>query len=88
VNGEDKVKALGVCWQPTLDEFNIATSKKSVALTENVTKRKVAMVVASIFDPLGLISPSVIPYKIFLQELWLHKLSWDDTLPTELWGKW
>jgi hypothetical protein len=48
-----------------LDKFTIATSKKSVALTENVTKRKVAPGVASIFDPLGFISSSVIPYRYF-----------------------
>jgi hypothetical protein len=88
VNGEDKGKALDLCWHPTLFKFTIATSKKSVALTENVTKRKVAAGFASIFDSLGLISPSVIPYNIFLQELWLHKLSWDDILPTELWENW
>ena len=55
---------------------------------QDVSKWKVATVVASIFYPLGLISPSVIPYKIFLQELWLHKLSWGKTLPTELLEKW
>jgi hypothetical protein len=54
----------------------------------DVSKWKVAAVVASIFYPLGLISPSVIPYKVFLQELWLRRLSWDDTLSTELLEKW
>jgi hypothetical protein len=88
LNGEDKVKTLDLCWQPTLDKFTIANNKKSVALTEDISKRTVAAVIAPVFDPLGLISPSVTPYKILLQELWLHILSWDDTLPTELLEKW
>jgi len=40
------------------------------------------------FDPLGLISPVVVVYKIFLQQLWLHKLDWDDQLPLELLNHW
>jgi hypothetical protein len=87
MNGGDKIKILGPCWHPTLNKFTFANIEKLVALMEDVSKCKVGAVVASIFDPVGLLSPSFIPYKIFLQELWLHKLRWADTLPTELWGK-
>jgi len=41
------------------------------------TKRKVLAIAASIFDPLGLLSPAVIAYKMFLQKLWQDKLQWD-----------
>jgi hypothetical protein len=34
------------------------------------TKSKVLATTAAIFDPLGLLSPAVIAYKIFLQKLW------------------
>jgi hypothetical protein len=60
------VNILGLCWLPTLDTFAIANSKKSVALTEDASKPKVAAVLASNFYPLQLNSPSGIPYKIFL----------------------
>jgi hypothetical protein len=53
-----------------------------------VTKRNVAAVVASIVDPLALLSWSLIPYKVCLQELRFQKLSWDDTRPNELLEKW
>jgi hypothetical protein len=37
---------------------------------------------------LRLISPVVIVYKIFLQQLWLHKLDWNDQPPSELSNQW
>jgi len=52
-----------------------------------VSKHIISSIVAAIFDPLGLISPVVV-YKIFLQQLWLHKLDWDDQLPSELLNRW
>ena len=48
-----------------------------------VSKRIIYFIVAAIFDPLGLIGPVVV-YKIFLQQLWLHKLDWDEQLSSEL----
>jgi hypothetical protein len=52
------------------------------------TKRKVLAMTASIFDPLGLLNPAVIAYKIFPQELWQDKLQWDKLLPTHLQQEW
>ena len=54
----------------------------------DVTKSNVAAVVASVDGPLAFISWSLIPYKLCLQELRLHKLSWDETRPNELLEKW
>jgi hypothetical protein len=48
----------------------------------------VASIVASTFDPLGLISPVIINYKVFLQQLWLSRLSCDEQLPEDLQAKW
>jgi len=52
------------------------------------TKRKMPATTASIFDPLGLLSPAVIAYKIFLQKLWQDKLQWDELLPAHLQQEW
>jgi len=47
--------------------------------------------VSRIFDPLGLLAPIVIQFKIIFQKLWLLNLDWNDPLPTKLadnWLKW
>jgi len=51
-------------------------------------KRKVLATTASIFDPLGLLSPAVIAYKIFLQKFWQDKLQWYELLPAHLQQEW
>ena len=44
------------------------------------TKHNVLARIASIFDPLGLLSPIVIAHKTFLQKLWQDNLLWDEQL--------
>ena len=36
---------------------------------------------AAIFDPIGLVSPVVVPAKILFQELCVEKIGWDEPLP-------
>ena len=52
------------------------------------TKRKVLAITSSIFDPLRLLSPALIEYKISLQKLWRDKSQWDELLPTHLQQEW
>ena len=42
----------------------------------------------SIYDPLGLAGPAVIPAKRIFQETCNLKLQWDDDLPKDLANKW
>ena len=44
------------------------------------TKRKILLLVSSVFDPLGWVSPFTVCGKIFLQTLWKEKMGWDQTL--------
>ncbi|XP_011866618.1 PREDICTED: uncharacterized protein LOC105561342, partial [Vollenhovia emeryi] len=79
-------KILGIKWLPQEDTF--AFSTRSSRSEGRLTKRLVLSEVAQILDPLGFASPVVIKTKILLQELWLHKLQWDDPLPSQLSARW
>ena len=43
---------------------------------------------ASIFDPLGYFTPTVLQAKLFIQELWVDKLDWDTEFQMERVNKW
>jgi len=76
LDNEDGVTALGLLWKPTADQLQVKNNNTQVQTTDSTTstKQRVLVTTASIFDPLGLLSPSVIAYKIFLQKLWQDKL--------------
>jgi hypothetical protein len=72
---EDVIKALGLLWNPTTDKliFCVQINQDNV-----LTKLSVLRSTASIYDPLGLLSPIIIQCKIFMQQLWQLKVNWDD----------
>ena len=82
---EGMIKALGLLWNPTTDELNFC-----VPLNQDtaLTKKSVLRAIASIYDPLGLLSPITVQCKVFLQQLWQLKINWDEPLPTELQKQW
>ena len=45
-------------------------------------------IVGKFYDPLGFLSPTVVQFKIFFQELCQSRLSWDEALTGELLTKW
>ena len=71
-------KVLGISWNVEKDELiPLAEFKPTV---KRVSKREIASLLASIYDPLGLIIPVVTPLKCLLQDLWKQKTAWDTTL--------
>jgi hypothetical protein len=89
LDNEDGVTTLGLLWNPKTDNLQVRSSltQKQPTNSES-TKRKVLAITASIFDPLRLLSPVVIAYKIFLQKLWQDKLQWNDLLPAHFQEEW
>ncbi|XP_011879618.1 PREDICTED: uncharacterized protein LOC105568508, partial [Vollenhovia emeryi] len=79
------VHALGLCWQPSTDTFQFTLKFPP---TKVLTKRTVLSTISTLFDPIGLLSPITITAKIFMQELWTLRLSWDDLLPVNAATKW
>jgi len=90
LDNEDGVTTLGLLWNPTNDQLQVKNNTTQVQPTISTasTKRKVLATTALIFDPLGLLSPAVIAYKIFLQKLWQDKLQWDVLRPAHLQQEW
>ena len=85
---EEKItKVLGLIWNVKLDTLSIPT-KTFIDMQMATTKRAVLTAIASIFDPLGLLTPATLHMKLFLQELWDRKMDWDDKLSFKEMQRW
>ncbi|XP_057340586.1 uncharacterized protein LOC130677750 [Microplitis mediator] len=78
-------KILGLSWNCQEDVLTF-TGKTSHTLS--ITKRTITSEAAQLFDLLGLISPVIVKAKIIIQDLWLQKVDWDDSLSPELVHRW
>ena len=82
-------RALGVSWCLKTDQFIFSFDLKD-RLKEH-TRRTVLSLTASIYDPLGLIAPVILPAKLILHSSCVEGLGWDDMLPVHLsqaWSRW
>ncbi|XP_055909038.1 uncharacterized protein LOC129943861 [Eupeodes corollae] len=52
------------------------------------TKRNVLQAIARIFDPIGILGPTIVKLKILFQKLWKQKLLWDEVLSGALLTEW
>lgn len=52
-----------------------------------VTKKTILSVVNSVFDPIGMLSPTLVIPKLLLQKCWESKLSWDEPVHKEIESK-
>ena len=78
---------MGVNWDIKEDQFTFF-----INLPHNpVTKRGVLSTIASLYDPLGFVSPVVLEAKMFLQGLTRRKAGWDEEIISselEKWSNW
>uniref|UniRef100_A0A1I7XI88 4Fe-4S Wbl-type domain-containing protein n=1 Tax=Heterorhabditis bacteriophora TaxID=37862 RepID=A0A1I7XI88_HETBA len=47
------------------------------------TKCSLLREISTAYDPLGLISPAILQFRLFIQLLWKNKREWDDSLSEE-----
>ncbi|XP_066929877.1 uncharacterized protein [Clytia hemisphaerica] len=77
-------KVLGIPWDKTNDSLVISLSEILRKVNfENPTKRNVIQFASSIFDPLGLINPLVVKFKLLFQKLCTQNLQWDEPIPDD-----
>ena len=81
-----KIKTLGVLWDAVNDVFTFCIQPPDPEM--KLTKRNVLSTIATIFDPLQLLTPFTIRAKVLMQEIWKAGVGWDDILPDDLINKW
>ncbi|TPP67129.1 WDFY family member 4 [Fasciola gigantica] len=80
----DLKRTLGVEWECKSDciIFNVTSWEGKL------TRRSVLAYVASLYDPLGLVAPSLLPVKRFLQDLCRRGAKWDEEVTKEEAFRW
>ena len=79
---EKVTKVLGLGWELSQDELYVRVPEK---LDKPVTtKRGMLKLIASVYDPIGLVSPFVLRERILMQRANELELGWDDHLPPEI----
>ena len=86
-NGERFTDLLGHRWDKQKDTFSL---KKDVVAgkLEDFSKRSCLALLAQLWDPIGLVTPVTIKFRIHLQELWSSGYNWDEILPVNVQQKW
>ena len=82
-------KILGIQWD--FNEDNLVFDINSVLqrfTDREPTKRSVVSLATRFYDPLGIVSPVTVQFKILFQELCEAKINWDDPLNGILLEKW
>ena len=86
IQEEQATKALGIIWYSEQDMLQYCVNPRKDY--KNITKRSILSAIPQIFDPLGLIGPTIVKAKILLQRLWQLKVAWDESLPMDIHTSW
>ena len=79
-----ETKILGLHWDKQRDTYRVEIPTES----QRLTKRNVLKTLASIYDPLGFISPVLLVGKILYRNLCELKIPWDKEIPNDIESKW
>ncbi|KAK6744383.1 hypothetical protein RB195_011221 [Necator americanus] len=83
VRNPSSVKLLGIPWNSRTDTLLIPLK------TANVYSKRTALSACSCtFDPLGLLTPFLVPFKVFIQDIWKKEYQWDTPFDQEDHQRW
>ncbi|XP_028413930.1 uncharacterized protein LOC114536783 [Dendronephthya gigantea] len=80
-----ETKILGMGWNKAQDRLSVVVNKERDAAS---TKREALSQVASVYDPLGLVSPTTLVAKLLYREMCEEQLAWDEELNGSLKRRW
>ncbi|XP_067029999.1 uncharacterized protein [Acropora muricata] len=69
-------RALGMQWDTEQDTFSFRTIRDVIVNT----RKSILSVVSSLYDPLGLAAPMILPAEPLLQKMCKENLGWDDVI--------
>ena len=69
-------RALGVLWDLERDELGVRVQAPS----KPETKRGLLSAIHSVFDPLGLVAPTIVTAKLIFQDECRRQLGWDEPI--------
>ena len=86
---EAEQKVLGVVWNVQRDclVFDLCHIAEAAAIADE-TKRGIASVSTRFYDPIGVLSPCIVMFKLLLQKICESGLDWDQPLTGELFSCW
>ncbi|XP_062533306.1 uncharacterized protein LOC134202292, partial [Armigeres subalbatus] len=91
---DPSIKTLGLIWMPKSDKLKFSFYIPSVRPRQQFSKREVLSVIATLFDPLGLLGAAITTAKILMQLLWKYRdeddraLDWDQPIPSTVGEMW
>jgi hypothetical protein len=76
--------ALGSIWDVEADTFRL----RIVGKRDVKTRRAMLSFISSMYDPLGIASPFILPGRQILQRLCSINYDWDEEIPEDEWSTW
>lgn len=86
IGDQESCKTLGIQWINHSDRLKYTI--KHFSNNVPITKRYILSIISQIYDPLGLLSPSIILAKILIQKLWSLHIPWDDPVTSDIKKRW
>lgn len=83
---EKQVGVLGVGWITDRDELQFKFEAREPRGVR-YTKRECLSLLMSLYDPIGLLTPFVLPLKLLVHEMVIRKLDWDEEIDEQLHGR-
>ncbi|VDL84674.1 unnamed protein product [Nippostrongylus brasiliensis] len=87
ISSEENPKVLGIRWKSAMDVLVLDNHKFDAT---KPTRRTILKALASVYDPMGWLTPLMLKTKLFFQYLWTKAYDWDSELTKEdaqIWNK-